>query len=160
MKRFNWKFVAKVTLPLIGGSILGRFVVKDASEKYVNLETPKFSPPSWVFPVVWTSLYTMMGMAKYSFDKKEKTTQRQQVGNLFYYTQLGLNFLWSPLFFKKGKRGIALVDASLLWLAVVSTTYIYHNHSKRATKLMLPYVGWSTYAMYLNYATYKLNKDD
>lgn len=159
MKKLNWKLIATVALPVVGGSVLGRVATKDASEKYENFKTPRFSPPSWLFPVAWTSLYTMMGIAKYTFDKKVKPKQRQQMGNFFYYTQLGLNFLWSPLFFKEEKRGIALVDASFLWLAVVSTTSIYNKHSQTAGKLMLPYVGWSAYAMYLNYATWKLNKD-
>lgn len=159
-KKFNWKLASTIALPLVGGTVIGVMANKNTGEKYEHLETPKLSPPSWVFPVAWTALYTMMGVAKYEFDQKNKSKQAQKMGDIFYFTQLGLNFLWSPLFFKEDKRGLALIDATLLWLGVNSTTCAYRQHSKTATSLMLPYIGWSTYAMYLNYGTWKLNQSD
>lgn len=157
-KKINWKLASSIALPVVGGTIIGFMANKNTSEKYERLETPKLSPPSWVFPVAWTTLYTMMGVAKYEFDQKNKSTQAQKMGEFFYFTQLGFNFLWSPLFFKEDKRGVALVDAFLLWVGVNATTCAYRKHSKTATLLMLPYIGWSTYAMYLNYETWSLNK--
>ncbi|AOV07463.1 TspO/MBR family protein [Sporosarcina ureilytica] len=154
----KWKLVTSIAIPLIGGTIAGTLATKSAKAKYQNLQTPSFAPPSWVFPVAWTSLYTLMGVAKHQFDKQPKTSNLQTGGNATYTTQLGLNFLWSFLFFRWNLRGTALVDASLLWTAVTLNTYYFYRGSKLAGSLMIPYTGWTTYAVALNYATWKMNR--
>ena len=153
----KWKLVASIAFPLVGGTIAGTLATSSAETKYRNLQTPNFAPPSWVFPVAWTSLYTMMGVAKYQFDKQSKTIEQQSSGNVAYTTQLGLNFIWSFLFFRWNLRGTALVDATFLWTAVILNTYYFYRKSKTAGTLMIPYVGWSTYAVALNYATWQMN---
>lgn len=155
----KWKSIATVAVPLIGGTIAGALANRSSKTKYKKLETPNFAPPGWVFPVAWTSLYTTMGVAKYQFDQKPKTRSNQTYGNSAYIAQLSFNFMWSFLFFRWNLRGTALVDAMLLWTAVVLNTYYFYRESKLAGSLMLPYVCWTTYAVALNYATWKMNTD-
>lgn len=153
----KWKLAKTLALPIIGGSVAGIVATKNAQEKYASLKTPKFSPPSWVFPVAWTSLYTLMGVAKYNFDQKPKTKTLQKKADNIYSLQLGFNFFWSFLFFRWDLRGAALVDASLLWTSVAANTYYFYKKSKLSGSLMLPYMGWNTYAIALNYAIWDMN---
>lgn len=154
----KWKVATTIAVPLIGGTSAGTLATRSAKSKYQNLETPKFAPPNWTFPVAWTSLYTTMGIAKYQFDKQPKTSELQTGSNIVYTTQLGFNFLWSFLFFRWNLRGTALVDATLLWATVILNTYYFYRNNKMAGSLMVPYVGWTTYAVALNYATWQMNR--
>ena len=159
MKNKNkWKLAASIAVPLVGGTIAGTLATKSAKAKYKNLKQPSFAPPSWAFPVAWTSLYILMGTAKHQFDQQPKTNHLQTRTDITYRTQLGLNYLWSFLFFRWNLRGTALVDASLLLTAVTLNTYYFSRKSKIAGSLMIPYAAWTSYAVALNYATWKLNR--
>ncbi|MCM3109830.1 TspO/MBR family protein [Lederbergia lenta] len=155
----KWKMIRSIAVPLIGGTIAGVLATRSAKAKYQHLERPKFAPPSWVFPVAWTSLYTTMGIAKYQFDQKSQKGSLQTYGDITYSTQLGLNYLWSFLFFRWNLRGTALVDAMLLWTSVNLNTYYFYRKSKLAGTLMLPYAAWVSYAVALNYATWEMNRE-
>lgn len=158
MSKDKWKLAGTVAVPLIGGTIVGTLANKASKHKYKKLDTPDFAPPGWVFPIAWTTLYTTMGIAKYKFDKTPKDPNIQTAGSTTYITQLCFNFMWSFLFFKWNLRGIALVDAILLWITVILNTYYFYKENKLAGTLMLPYIGWTTYAVALNYATWKMNE--
>src|SRR5699024_9642502 len=149
---------ASLAVHHMGVLTTGTIATRSAKAKYQNLKKPNFAPPSWAFPVAWTSFYTTMGIAKYQFDKQPKTSSLQTSGNVAYNTQLGLNFLWSFLFFRWNLRGTALIDATLLWVMVILNTYYFYQKSKPAGSLMIPYVGWTTYAAALNYATWQANR--
>ncbi len=75
-----------------------------------------------------------------------------------YDLQLGLNFLWSFLFFRWGLRGTALVEISLMLASIALTAYEFQKLDNTAGVLMMPYVGWVTFALGLNYSVWKLNK--
>lgn len=154
----KWKLAATVALPVISGSIIGFIATRNARNEYQQLHQPKFAPPGWVFPVAWTTLYTTMGIAKYKFDLKPKSDKVEQRANLAYSTQLGLNFLWSFLFFRWNLRGTALLEAAMMWTAITVTTYYFYLQSKTAGNLMIPYLGWVTFALGLNYSIWNLNK--
>ena len=154
---YRKKLLSTIALPLIGGSVAGYLSTRNAKKKYIKLDTPEFSPPAWVFPTAWTSLYTMMGTAKYQFDQQPKTSSLQKQGDIAYNTQLSLNFLWSFLFFRWNLRGTALMEASLLWSAVAVTTYYFYQKSKLAGMLMIPYILWVSFALVLNYKTWERN---
>ena len=158
MKKSKWRLAGTIALPLAGGIIAGMLATRSAKKEYRHLRTPKFAPPSWVFPIAWTSLYALMGVAKYRYDRSAQNRDGQIQANVAYGTQLGLNYLWSFLFFRWHMRGSALVDSVLLWAAININTYYFYKKSKLAGSLMLPYIGWVTYAVGLNYATWDMNK--
>lgn len=153
----KWKLITSVGIPLVGGTIVGTLTSKSTKSTYKKLEKPSFSPPGIVFPVAWTSLYTMMGIAKYKFNQEPKSNSLQQGGNIAYSAQLGVNFLWSFLFFRFNLRGAALFDAVLLWLTIILNAYYFYQKNNLAGNLMVPYGLWATFAVILNYAIWRLN---
>lgn len=154
----KWNLAKSIAIPVIGGSVLGMIATKSAIEDYNKLKQPSFAPPGWIFPVAWTTLYTAMGIAKHLFDKQPKSKELQVRSNIAYSTQLGFNFLWPFLFFKWNLRGTALVEAMLLLSSTSLSAYYFHQKSNTAGNLMIPYVGWVTFAIALNHSVWKLNK--
>ena len=158
--RINKKKLAlSILIPVLGGSITGWIANKNAQEKYKKLKQPSFSPPGAVFPIVWTTLYATMGIAKYRVDQKRKSKSQDSSPTVpLYDLQLGLNFLWSFLFFRWGLRGTALVEMSIMLACIALTAYEFQQIDKTAGALMIPYLGWVTFALGLNYAVWNLNK--
>ena len=151
------KLALGVLVPIIGGSITGWLANRNAQEKYKKLKKPSFSPPPSTFPIAWTTLYGLMGLAKYRVEEKEVQGRKEKNAIPFYEVQLGLNYLWSFLYFRWGLRGTALVEMTVLLGAIALTTYQFYRVDKTAGTLMIPYIGWVMFAMSLNYATWKLN---
>lgn len=154
----RWKTIATIAFPVLAGSIAGALANKSSRQTYEKLETPDFAPPGWVFPIAWTTLYATVGVAKYKFDQSKKAETVQKTGDAIYATQLSLNYIWSFLFFKYKLRGTALLDAILLWLAVLINGYYFQKSSKQAGALFIPYASWVSFAIALNYATWQLNR--
>jgi tryptophan-rich sensory protein len=136
-----------VFAPLIGGSITG--LISDVRDIGAPPK-PKNSPPDWVFGPVWTVLYLMMGYASYIVFKK--TGGRVPP---VYWLQLALNLLWVPVYFKKKDTGLSFKIIVALWLSIVTTILEFNKIDKFAAQLLIPYLGWVTFATYLNYQ----NKD-
>lgn len=147
-----------VLVPVIGGSIVGWLANRNSQEKYKRLDKPSFSPPPAVFPTVWTILYSTMGLAKYRVNMKSAKDNSETLAIPAYDFQLGLNFLWSFLFFKWGLRGTALVEMTVLLGAIALTMYEFFKVDQTAGSLMVPYIGWVIFALILNYSVWKLNK--
>lgn len=147
-----------ILIPVLGGSVVGTFANRGTREQYRRLKSPSFAPPGWVFPIVWTALYKMMGVAKYRAEEQAKPYGKEREVLAPYELQLGLNFLWSFLFFKWGLRGTALVEMALLLAAITWTTYRFYQVDHLAGGLMIPYIAWVAFAFGLNYSFWKLNK--
>ncbi|WP_240376750.1 TspO/MBR family protein [Bacillus piscicola] len=150
------RLIFHVLAPIIGGSITGWLANRKAQEKFKRLEQPSFSPPAAVFPVAWTTLYGLMGLAKYRISETEKQTTIDSIP--LYELQLGLNYMWSFLFFKWNLRGTALMEMTALLGMIMITTYVFYKKDRVAGTLMIPYIGWVTFALGLNYSFWKLNK--
>ncbi|RIW28044.1 tryptophan-rich sensory protein [Bacillus salacetis] len=149
------KLASDLLIPVVGGMVTGFLATKNAKSIYRNLKKPKGSPPSWVFPAVWTSLYSLMGLANYRVSMKQKPSVAD---NILYDIQLGLNFLWSFLFFRWGLRGTAFTEICVLLTMITLTTYRFYQEDKKAGAMMVPYILWVSYALRLNYSTWQLNK--
>ena len=124
---------------------------------YVTLNKPSFNPPNWVFAPVWTLLYIMMGVAAgmiWTSNSDEQTT-KNALG--FFAIQLGLNALWSYLFFGLHNPLLALIEIILLWLMIFETYNLFKKIHKTAGFLMLPYLVWVSFATILNASIWWLN---
>lgn len=152
------KLMASVLVPVVGGSIIGAIANQHTREKYRKLKKPSFSPPGWVFPVVWTGLYKTMGIAEYRVSAKAKNKAEKKKALIPYEIQLGLNFLWSFLFFKWGMRGTAFVEMAAMLGMITWTTYEFYQVDQLAGHLMVPYIAWVIFALGLNYSIWKQNK--
>ena len=152
------KLALSIMVPLVGGSLVGAFTNSNTQEEYAELKKPSISPPPWIFPLAWTALYTSMGIAKYR--AAEKAALKNEAGRVLlpYNMQLGLNFLWSFLFFKWGLRGTALVEMVLLLATITWTTYEFYQYDQIAGNLMVPYIAWVMFAMGLSASIWQLNK--
>lgn len=125
-------------------------------EWYEGLMKPALTPPGWVFGPVWTLLYTMMGVAAWLVWKRQGYAAASRSLWLFLL-QLGLNALWSYLFFGLKNPGLALLDIVALWLAILTTLIAFFRHHRPAGQLLLPYLLWVSFAVYLNLQFWRLN---
>ncbi len=125
---------------------------------YKTLELPPLAPPGWVFPVVWTILYALMGIAAYLIS--QSTADQKQIQNALrvYGIQLFVNFMWSIIFFNLQWLGFSVVVILLLDLLVIFMILLFYRINKCAAYLLLPYLAWILFATYLNIGIYYLNK--
>lgn len=151
-------FVVAVGLPLAAGFVGSYFTMPAVAGWYATLLRPELSPPNWVFGPVWTTLYILMGIASFLvWQKRAHYGHRARQALKVYGFQLGLNVLWSVLFFGLQSPGLALVCVAALWLAIVWTMLLFYRLSRASALLLLPYLAWVSFASYLNYMIYMLN---
>lgn len=124
---------------------------------YLKLNKPALSPPGWVFPVVWTLLYALMGISAYLI--KSSDSERTIIKNALsiYIIQLSLNFMWSIIFFRFRSIGAAAAVIVLLLVAAVYMTVRFYRIRPFAAYLNLPYIAWIAFAVYLNFGILFLN---
>ncbi|HXW00309.1 MAG TPA: TspO/MBR family protein [Anaerolineae bacterium] len=149
-----------VLLPIIGGGVIGLLTSRDVSSWYPTLQKPAWNPPNWIFGPVWTILYGLMGLASWLIWRKQGEQEGQVRSALNWYAlQLGLNFLWSVLFFGLRRPDLALLEIVLLWGTILITITKFARIDRLATGLMIPYQLWVTFAAALNAAIWWLNRN-
>lgn len=124
---------------------------------YQSLKKPPLNPPAWVFGPVWTSLYTLMGIAHHRF-AAEAIGDEKTRGDVLYTAQLLLNGTWSLVFFRGRSPFWAFVNIVLLLGAIVATINEFRKVSKTAAMLMIPYLLWVAFAAYLNFEICRRNR--
>lgn len=144
-----------MAIPLLVGG-LSALLTMSAMEDFAALNQPPLSPPGWLFPVVWTILYALMGVASYLVLTSGRPG-RAKTALVVYGIQLFFNFLWSIVFFNFGAYLFAFFWLIALWLLIIFTTLLFYRINKAAGYLMIPYILWVTFAAYLNLGIYLLN---
>ena len=142
-------------IPLAGGGLSA--LLSGGMGDYKALNQPPLSPPGWVFPVVWTVLYLLMGEASYRVLTSGKPKDQVKKALIAYGAQLALNLLWSPVFFGGQMYLTAFFVLVALWVAIVITLRRFSNIDERAGDLLIPYLLWVTFAGYLNFGVFLLN---
>lgn len=148
------------SLPLIGavvclalGIASGMSTVSGGGSWYESLKRPPGTPPSWVFGPVWSVLYVMMGVAA------GRLLHRQQNRALGAFTiQFICNLLWTPVFFGLHLPGVALGVIGVMWFGILATIGLSWKPDRWAAVLLMPYLGWVSYATYLNAGFFWLNR--
>ena len=148
--------IALILAPLLIG-IASAILTKDMMQEYGALNKPPLSPPTILFPIAWTILYLLMGIASALIYSKEEYSDYRNVGLTLHMCQLILNFFWSIIFFNMKKYVFAFVWLVILWLVVFSMMANYKKISKTAFFLNVPYIVWLTFAGYLNLAVAIIN---
>lgn len=124
---------------------------------YEALAKPSWTPAGWVFPVVWTTLYVLMGTAAWIVWRKSKGTPNARGPLLAFMVQLALNAAWTPTFFGAHRIFPALAIIVVLWLAILVTMLAFSKVSRAATLLLAPYLAWVSIATVLNFEIWRLN---
>ncbi|SDW07261.1 tryptophan-rich sensory protein TspO [Roseicitreum antarcticum] len=120
---------------------------------YKGLDKPRWTPPNWLFPVVWTVLYIAMAVAA----ARIAVTDAAPMAMAFYTLQLVLNTLWTPVFFGLRRLGGGMLVISGLWLAVAATTVTFWQIDTVAGLLLAPYLLWASIAGALNFSVWRRN---
>lgn len=158
MKIPNWlKLILAIGVSELAGIIGAVFTSPAIPTWYATLTKPELNPPAWVFGPVWTTLYALMGIAAYLIWKQGINKHTVRVALELFAVQLGLNTLWSLVFFGLHNPGGALIVIVGLWLMIVATIAAFYKLSKPAAWLLAPYLLWVSFASYLNYALWALN---
>ena len=124
---------------------------------YRTLAKPGFQPPNAVFAPVWTTLFALMGVAAWLVWRTPSSQVRTR-GLIYFSIQLGLNFLWSMLFFREHALLVAAVEILLLLAMIVWTTVLFGRVSRAAAWLIAPYAMWVGFATALSWAIWRLNR--
>ncbi len=128
------KLIISVLIPLIGGFIVGALS---------NTSNYSLFVPSFVFPIVWTILYILMGISSYLV--------KSNGGSLaIYYTQLIVNFLWPIVYFNLNAKFLALLVIIILIILVINMINYFKKYNVVAAKLNIPYLLWLSFALFLN----------
>lgn len=151
-----WKFVVAVVV-CEGIGILGSvFTLAQIPTWYAGLVKPFFSPPSFVFAPVWTTLYALMGISVVLVLEKTPEKKKNLILSLFGL-QLFLNFLWSVVFFTGHQPLLALIDIAVLWGTIAALIIMFKKISMPAAILLIPYLLWVSFASILNLSIVILN---
>jgi translocator protein len=127
-----------------------------SADWYQSLNKPDWNPPAWLFGPVWTTLYTLMGIAAWLVWKEFGFSGAVAALSAFF-VQLVLNGLWSQIFFGMQEPGWAFAEIILLLTAIVVTTILFFRKNRIAGWLMVPYIAWVSFATVLNGAIWILN---
>jgi tryptophan-rich sensory protein len=150
------KLIISLLVPLgVGG--LSALITGGNMDIYSKINRPPLSPPGIVFPIVWSILYTLMGISLYLVWNKNDNSSQSNIAYFWFAVQLFLNFIWSPIFFGAQQYLVAFIVLILLIASVVAMIVSFYKISKPAALLQIPYLIWLIFAGYLNLAIYILN---
>lgn len=158
MNRFT-KILIMVATCLGVGYISGQATQSSVQTWFPTLVKPAFNPPGWVFFPVWTTLYVMMGVAAgLVWNRMDFQKEEVRKALLYFFIQLGLNALWSVLFFGIRNPFLAMIEIVLLWLMIFETYAKFIRINKISGYLFVPYILWVSFAAMLNASIWWLNK--
>ncbi len=156
MNKKTKQFLICLAVPLLVGG-LSALITRTGMDTFETINKPPLSPPGWLFPVVWTVLFILMGIASYLVLTSGKPRQEINRALTVYGVQLIFNFFWSIFFFNFSLYLFSFIWLVLLWLLIFTTAVLFYRISKPAGYLMVPYILWVAFAGYLNFQIYLLN---
>ena len=151
------KLLICFAIPLLVGIVSG-LISRSGMETFNQITKPPLSPPAILFPIVWSILYTLMGIASYLIVVSDADKTLKDNALTSYGLQLIINFFWSIFFFNFGWYLFSFLWLVLLWVLILNCIFLFYGINKTAAYLMIPYLLWVTFAGYLNLAIYFLNK--
>ena len=147
------KLFISILIPVGLGALVG--FISSSYSNYTDLTLPSFAPPGILFPIVWTILYTLMGISSYIIS--ESISYQKDKALSIYWIQLGINLLWSIIFFVLNLKTLAFIWIILLIIVVIIMIKRFLSINKLAGYLQIPYLLWIIYAAILNLSIIFLN---
>lgn len=151
------KLIVSVFVSIGAGLIGVPFNIANIETWYVYLNRPFFAPPNWLFEPVWSVLYLLIGISFFLIWKKGIKSKASREAAYLFLTQLGLNALWSPVFFGLKNLWLALVVIVFMWIYIYKTIKAFKKIDSFAAYLLYPYLLWVSFATLLNFAFAYLN---
>ncbi|MFZ5746330.1 MAG: TspO/MBR family protein [Pseudomonadota bacterium] len=155
---FRW---AIVTVPfiLLLGFASARLAPTGAENRwYMALVKPEQMPPNWAFPVAWTALYILLGLAL-ALIINARGSRLRGPALVVFAVQMALNVAWTPVFFGAHLVEPALAILGALFVAALATTILFGQIRVLAAVMLLPYLAWIAFAGFLLYQIDQLNPD-
>lgn len=146
-------YIKSILVPLLIGGLVG--IITSNYIDYNSLIQPSWAPPGFLFPIVWTILYALMGV---SYGILKSNSLLDSKASTLYYVQLFVNALWSIFFFVFKWRLFSFIWILLLIVLVYLMIKDFYSKNKVAGLIQLPYLLWIIFASFLNLAVYLLNK--
>ena len=156
MKIDKKRLIICLAIPLVVGGAAG-LLTMNSMEAFEALNQPPLSPPGWLFPVVWTVLYVLMGIASYLVSVSDAPHEEKARALWTYGIQLAFNFLWPIAFFNLKWYLFAFLWLVILWILILITALRFGRIRKPAGYLLVPYLLWVAFAGYLYLGIYLLN---
>ncbi|MBD1387722.1 tryptophan-rich sensory protein [Mucilaginibacter rigui] len=151
-------FTISLLITLTIGVVASIFTRPEIKTWYITLNKPSFTPPNWLFPVAWTTLYILIAVSAYLIWKLRDGSSTYKTAAIIYVIQLALNFSWSIVFFGMHQiMGGLFIIVALLVTIILNISW-FNRFSKTAAWLLVPYLLWVSYATLLNISISVLNK--
>lgn len=150
-----WTYVIAIAIPLAVGALAG-FLTRDGVDALQEIQQSALTPPPIVFPVVWTILYSLMGVSLARIWLAPESMARSRGLSLFLF-QLIFNFFWSLFFFNMQLFGFSLLWIIALWVLILLMIFAFYQVDKIAAWLQIPYLLWVSFATYLTWQVWRLN---
>ena len=147
-------YLISIVIALAAGGI-GGFITYRGLPAYEVLVKPPLTPPFWLFPIVWCILYILMGI---SAAMVWKSSKQWNYALSVYATQLVVNVLWSVFHFGMEQYLLSFIWLIFLWVVIILMIIAFRSINKTAAWLQIPYLLWTTFAAYLNFGIWMLNK--
>jgi tryptophan-rich sensory protein len=143
---------------VVATSTAGRLITaKPVRGWYTTLVKPAFNPPNWAFPVAWSTLFLLMGIAFWRVLRRPADTPRRSVAIALFMTQLVVNVGWSMAFFGANSPIAGIIVIVPFLALIVATALAFGRVDKAAGWLLAPYIAWVSFATVLNAAIVHLN---
>lgn len=157
-----WKkyktFIISIVIALSVGGLSALITMKNMKQLFLEIETPPLSPPSILFPIVWTILYALMGFSSaVIFEHRSFKQHEADRGLILYGVNLFLNFFWSIIFFNMHAFTFAFIWLLILWSVILAMIAEFYKVNRLAAYLQIPYAVWVTFAGYLTFGISVLN---
>lgn len=154
MKRYE-KWIFPI-ISLAAGALGGFLGKQGMQEVYPMLQKPALTPPAIVFPIVWFVLYVLMGIGMARVWQTQAPGREQALA--IWAVQLAVNVFWTVLFFAWQKYLAALWLLVLLWLLILGMILLFRPLDRAAAWMQIPYLLWVSFAAYLNWGIWMLNR--
>ncbi|MFA6410684.1 MAG: TspO/MBR family protein [Candidatus Buchananbacteria bacterium] len=152
------KLLISIAATLLIGFVGSIFTTPNISGWYANLNRPVLSPPNWVFAPVWTTLFILMGLSLFLVWNLKNKSKIRNWFLIIFILNLVLNTFWSILFFDWQAPGLAFLEIIPLWLSILALIILGRKIYKPAAWLLIPYLLWVSFASYLNFSFWLLNR--
>lgn len=151
------QLILAIVIPLAVGG-LSALISGGGMNTFEMINKPPLSPPGFLFPIVWTVLYILMGISSYLVFSSDSDIAVKTDALKIYFLQLMVNFFWSIFFFNFGWYLFSFIWLLLLWVLILIMIVRSLPISKTAAYLQLPYLLWVSFAGYLNFGIYFMNR--